>query len=106
MQLEQQLFYYTNIYTTHNKRGVVQLPSRAWLVAPGRAGVAHPSAIADGVEEAAVAGVTGVAAGQRVTQTGLLMRDAATWGAHGPALQLPRRCILTTGSAQTETGNG
>lgn len=105
MQFEQQLFYYTNIYTAHNKRGVVQLPSRAWLVASGRASVAHPAAIADSVEEAAVASVTGVAAGQRVTQTGLLVRDAAPRGAHGPALQLLRRRILTTGSAQTETGN-
>lgn len=61
--------------------------------------MADPAAIADGVEEAAVAGVAGVAARKRVTQTGLLVRDATPWRTHGPALKLPRRRILTTGSA-------
>lgn len=70
----------------------------AWLGAPGWAGVAHSAAVADGVEEAAVAGITGVTAGQRVTQTGLLVRDATPRRAHGPALQLPCHCILRTGS--------
>lgn len=42
--------------------------SGAVLVAPWWAGVANPAAVADGVEEAAVAGVAGVAAGQGVTQ--------------------------------------
>lgn len=58
------------------------------------AGVAHRAAVADGVVEAAVAGVTGVAAGQRVTQTELLVRDAAARGTHGSALQLQRRQVL------------
>lgn len=48
--------------------------------------MANPAAIADGVEEAAVAGVAGVAAGQRVTQTGLLVWDAAPWRTHGTGL--------------------
>ena len=46
--------------------------------ASGRAGVADSAAVADGIEEATVAGVTGVTAGQRVTQTGLLVGDAST----------------------------
>lgn len=58
------------------------------------AGVAHRAAVADGVVEAAVAGVTGVAAGQRVTKTELLVRDATAGGAHGSALQLQRRRVL------------
>ena len=59
--------------------------------------MADAAAVADGVEEAAVAGVTRVAAGQRVTETRLLVRDAATRRAHGPTLQLQRcRRVLTT----------
>lgn len=102
VQSEKKLFYYTNIKTVHDQGGVVQLPCRAWLVASRLAGVAHPPAIADGIEEAAVAGVAGVAAGQRVTQTRLLVWDTTAWGTHGPALQLSGSCILITGSAWTE----
>lgn len=40
--------------------------------------VANSAAVADGVEEAAVAGVTGITTGKWVAQTGLLVRDAAT----------------------------
>lgn len=65
---------------------MVQLPSRAWLIVSRWAGVANPAAIADGIEEAAVAGVAGVAAGQRVTQTGLLVWDATPWRTHGTGL--------------------
>lgn len=50
--------------------------------------VANSAAVADGVEEAAVAGVTGITTGKRVAQTGLLVRDAATRWTHGPTLQL------------------
>lgn len=53
--------------------------------------MAHRAAVADGVVEAAVAGVAGVAAGQRVAQTELLVGDAAAGGAHGPTLQLQHR---------------
>lgn len=56
--------------------------------------MSNPAAITDGVEEAAVAGVAGVAAGQRVTQAGLLVWDATSWGTHGPTLHLPRHSIL------------
>ena len=56
--------------------------------ASGRAGVADTAAVADSIEEAAVAGVTGVATWQRVPETGLLMRDAAARRAHGTPLQL------------------
>ncbi|TNN31243.1 hypothetical protein EYF80_058606 [Liparis tanakae] len=68
--------------------------------APGAAGAAHPAAVAVGVEEAAVAGVTGVAAGQRVAQARLLVGDAAARRAHGAALELHRRRVLGTGSQQ------
>lgn len=40
--------------------------------------MANSAAVADGVEKAAVAGVTGITTGKWVAQTGLLVRDAAT----------------------------
>lgn len=58
--------------------------------ASGWTGMADAAAVADGVEEAAVAGVTEVTARQLVTQTRLLVRDAAPRRAHGATLEL--RC--------------
>ena len=73
--------------------------------ASGWAGVADSATVADGVEEATVTGVTGVAAGQRVTQTRLLVRDAAPRWTHGPTLQL-QGCwgVLTQGNSTCELG--
>lgn len=60
-----------------------------WVLgAPMGAGLAHTAAVANSVEEATVACVTGVAARQLVAQAGLLMRNTAPRGAHGSALQL------------------
>lgn len=53
-----------------------------------QAGMAYSATVANGIEEAAIAGVTGVTAGQRVAQTGLLVGDATTRWTHGPLLQL------------------
>lgn len=52
------------------------------------AGVVHAAAVTEGLKEATVAGVTGVAAGQMMTQTGLLMRDTAAGGACASSLQM------------------
>ena len=57
------------------------------LGAPVAAGLTHAAAVADGVEEAAVARVARVAAGQLVAQARLLVGDAAPGGPHGPELQ-------------------
>ena len=61
------------------------------LGTPVFAGVVHAAAVTEGFEEAAVAGVTGVAAGQLVAQAGLLMGDTAAGGARASPLQL--HCI-------------
>ena len=61
--------------------------ARWGLGAPVAAGLTHAAAVADGVEEAAVARVARVAAGQLVAQARLLVRDAAAGGPHGPELQ-------------------
>lgn len=52
------------------------------------AGVVHATAVAEGLEETTVTRVTGVAAGQVMTQAGLLMRDAAARGTCTSSLQL------------------
>ena len=62
--------------------------ARWGLGAPVGAGLAHTAAVANSVEEAAVACVTGVTARQLVAQAGLLVRDTAARGAHVPALEL------------------
>lgn len=50
----------------------------SWSGVSSQAGMAYSATVADGIEETAIAGVTGVTAGQRVAQTGLLVGDAAT----------------------------
>ncbi len=52
------------------------------------AGVIHATAVAEGLEETAVTRITGVAAGQMMTQARLLMRDAAARGTCTSSLQL------------------
>lgn len=62
----------------------------------GWAAVAHTAAVANSVEEAAVAGVAEVTAGEGGAQTGLLVGDAAARRAHGTLLELKhRRRVLT-----------
>lgn len=48
----------------------------------------HAAAVAVRLEEAAVAGVAGITAGELVPEAGLLVRDAATGSLGGPALEL------------------
>lgn len=55
------------------------------------AGVVHAAAVAEGFEEAAVAGVAGIAAGQLVAQAGLLVGDTAAGRSRASPLQL--HCI-------------
>lgn len=64
------------------------------------AGLAHTAAVANSIEEATVACVTGIAARQLVAQAGLLMRNTATRGTHGSALELQRLCQLLGGILQ------
>lgn len=52
------------------------------------AGVIHATAVAEGLKETTVTRITGVTAGQVMTQAGLLMRDAAAGGTCASSLQL------------------
>lgn len=68
-------------------RGEELAAPRALVLATGEVGADFP-AVAEGVEEAAVAGGTGVTAGDLVAQAGLQETDAAAGGALLTALSL------------------